>query len=819
MQAISPCYEIAYHFASYTNRSLFLTGKAGTGKTTFLKKLKEQSQKSMAVVAPTGVAAINAGGVTIHSFFQLPLSPFIPTDAGKRELISKIRMSSARRKVLYELELLVIDEISMVRADVLDEIDTVLRHFRYRRNEPFGGVQMIFIGDMYQLSPVYNDSEWQILSGYYSGIYFFNSLAIQMQPPVYIEFDNIFRQSNLDFIQLLNEVRNNNISNEGFELLQSLYNPDFKPKKEDTYITLTTHNYKADNINAEELAKLKGQSKKFKATITNDYPEKNYPTELELEFKTGAKVMFLRNDKETPRRYFNGKIGEIVHFDDKGIYVKCPGEDSILVVPETWENISYSTNPETKQIKETLLGTFEQYPLRLAWAITIHKSQGLTFDKAVIDAGQAFAPGQVYVALSRCRSLEGLVLLSKINRNSLHVDENIISHGKQKLPLEILNNQLDTSKKEYQEKILFSLFDFNKIIGETNRLSEFVKEKISSFNSDTLSFLSSVFNSLSNTQNVAQRFQNELHNIISAVPFDSKKLQERITAASDYFSSRLQTISDDLKKSPAISDSKTNALNYNENLAEIFGSVEERRHIFKNIRNEFTVEKYFIAKNTLVVPPFPVNAFAGTNPSKKTDAKFPLLFYKLMDLRKNICDAADMPLYMVASTKTLTELATFLPHTLNDLLKITGFGPATVSKYGQQFLTIILDYCSEHGLDSLIHEKNVNKKSKKDSKSEKTPNNPPKKEDSKQISFDLYKQGLSVDEIAKKRGYANSTVKVHLAHYVKLKEIPLSDFVTPEQQAKIKEIMKTKTSFTDIYSALNGEIGYTEIGMAVAAMS
>jgi hypothetical protein len=309
MQTTSPYYEIAYHFACYTSRSLFLTGKAGTGKTTFLRKLKEQSKKKIAIVAPTGVAAINAGGVTIHSFFQLPLSPFIPTEIGKRELVSKIKMASARRKVLYELELLIIDEISMVRADVLDEIDTVLRYFRHRRSEPFGGVQMVFIGDMYQLSPVYNDSEWQILSDYYQGIFFFNSLAILQQPPVYIEFDNIFRQSNLNFIQLLNEVRNNEISDEGFELLQSLYKPDFKPDKNDTYITLTTHNYKADSINVGELAKLKGESRKFKAKISGDYPEKSYPTELELEFKIGAKVMFLKNDKEMPRRYFNGKIG------------------------------------------------------------------------------------------------------------------------------------------------------------------------------------------------------------------------------------------------------------------------------------------------------------------------------------------------------------------------------------------------------------------------------------------------------------------------------------------------------------------------------
>jgi hypothetical protein len=818
MQTTGQYYEIAYNFANYTNCSLFLTGKAGTGKTTFLKNLKEQSKKEMAIIAPTGVAAINAGGVTIHSFFQLPFSPFIPTEEGRKNLISKIRMNNIRRNILENLEMLVIDEISMVRADLLDEIDTVLRHFRYRRNEPFGGVQMIFIGDMHQLSPVCNDIEWQLLSSYYPSIYFFDSIAIRNQPPVYIEFDNIFRQSNLDFIQLLNEVRNNNISNESLGLLQSLYKPDFKPSKDDSYITLTTHNYKADSINVEELGRLNGESKKFKANIKGDYPEKNYPTELELEFKVGAKVMFLKNDKEMPRRYFNGKIGQITSFGNDGIYVKCPDENPVFVVPEIWENISYTINSETRQISETLLGTFEQYPLRLAWAITIHKSQGLTFDKAIIDAGQAFTPGQVYVALSRCRSLDGLVLLSKINRNNMYVDENIIKHSERKLPIEILNNKFDISKKEYKEKILFDLFDFQESINTIIRLAGFVKEKISSFNSDTQGFLSSILNHLSNIQKVALRFRNELQTLLSSVPFDERKLQERIAAATNYFSGILQTISGELKKSPAISDSKTNASKYNDDLNKIFGSIETKLHVFRNIGNEFTVEQYYAAKGTFVAPTFPVNAFAGTNASRKTSAKFPILFYRLMDYRRSVCDSLDIPLYSVVSTQGLTELATFLPQTLNDLLKLSGFGPATVSKYGQQFLDIVTKYCNEHSLDSLMHEKIEEKKAKKTQKDISIPNKTsvPPKEDTKKITLDLYRQGLTIDEIAEKRDYVNSTIKVHLAHYVKTGELPLSDFVTPEQQTKILEIIKTKTAFSDIYAELKGEVGYTEIGMVIS---
>ena len=819
MQAASPYYEIANHFATHTNRSLFITGKAGTGKTTFLKDLKEKGRKEIAIVAPTGVAAINAGGVTIHSFFQLPLHPFIPTVEGKKNLLSKLKMNSTRRKVLYELELLVIDEISMVRADVLDAIDTVLRHVRYRRNEAFGGVQVIFIGDMYQLSPVFREDEWAILSSYYKGIYFFDSLVIQQQPPVYIEFDKIFRQSNLNFIQLLNEIRNNNISDKNFELLQTLYQPGFKAPKNGTYITLTTHNYKADSINAEELTKLKGKSYKFKAKITGDYPERNYPTEEELEFKIGAKVMFLRNDKESPRRYFNGKIGEIIDIeDDKIIYVKCPEDDeAIMVVPEEWENISYTTHPTTKQIEETPLGKFTQYPLRLAWAITIHKSQGLTFDKAIIDAGQAFAPGQVYVALSRCRSLEGLVLLSLINKHSLHVDANIVKHSEQKQPIEILNHQLDTSKKEYREHVLLLIFDFKTVIGQTNRLIEYVKEKGASFNDETLPFLTSMHEHFQNLQNFAVRFQNELQQMMKPDVVDEKKLQERILSACNYFSAQLIILAEELKLSPAMTDSKANASDYNDDLRTIFTSIEEKVHIFKHIKNEFTVENYHIAKNTLALPSFSVNAYAGSAQAKKTEAKYPALYYKLSELRKKICDSANIPVYMVSSTKGLTEVATYLPQTLEEMQTMSGFGPATIAKYGQPFLDIVLEYCEKNNLQSRMYERETETGKRERKKKEKEPKpEKPKKEDTKKISFDLYKKGHSIPEIAKQRGLVTITIEGHLAHYVGTGELSIRDFVSEEKEKKILEAIKPGKLLSEIFTELNGYASYAEIKMVIA---
>lgn len=823
MQATTPYYDLAHHFAMFTNRSFFITGKAGTGKTTFLKNLKEQTHKEMAIVAPTGVAAINAGGVTIHSFFQLPLSPFIPTEENKKELLSKMKVNSARRRVLYELELLVIDEISMVRADVLDEIDTVLRHFKYRKNEPFGGVQVIFIGDMYQLSPVYKENEWQILSPYYPSIYFFDSHVIRQQPPVYIEFDKIFRQSDMGFIDLLNEVRNNNISEKSYNILQSLYKPDFKPSEKDLYITLTTHNYIADKINEEELEKLKGKKRAFEATVEGDYPEKNYPTEKILEFKIGAKVMFLKNDKENPRRYYNGKIGEISGFEEDFILVKCPEDDEpILVETEMWKNVSYTTNLRTKQIEENVLGTFEQYPLRLAWAITIHKSQGLTFDRVIIDAGQAFASGQVYVALSRCRSLEGIILLSKINRNSLNINQNIVEHAKQKQPVDFLNHQLKKSKKEFREKILLSLFDFNMSIGQVNRLQIFVKENVTSFNSETNSFLEEIKVKLSNIQNIVARFRKELQQILSDNPVNEQRLQTRITSAVNYFSEELKAISEELKNSPAITDSKLNAKEYNDDLQSVFASIEEKIHIFKSVKNAFSVERYYRAKSDLVLPNFSVNAFAGSNQSKKTEARFPVLYYRLSDLRKKICDASNIPIYLVSSTKGLTELATYLPQTLDEMLQISGFGPATVNKYGQQFLDIIVEYCEKNELESFMHE--IGDKKKRKEKREKTSKEKSSKEpkkpkvDTKKVTFDLYKEGLSIEQIAKKRDLAHSTIEGHLSYYIEIKELPLREFIDEEKEQKIKERLEKENSLSAVYAALNGEVTYGEIRMVLATM-
>ncbi|MDD2314502.1 MAG: DEAD/DEAH box helicase, partial [Proteiniphilum sp.] len=518
MSGFSP-YECAKEFATHTNRSLFITGKAGTGKTTFLRQFRAETTKQLAVVAPTGVAAVNAGGTTIHSFFQLPFTPFTPTPAGREALIARMKMSSARRTVIRELEVLVIDEISMVRADVLDAIDTVLRHVRHRRADPFGGVQMIFIGDLYQLSPVAKTDEWQILSAYYQGIYFFHSRVMQEAPPVYVEFDKIFRQSDNVFIRVLNEVRNDALSPEGFSLLQSRYEPHFNPSPEENYITLTTHNLSADNINNTELEKITTKAHLFKAVVKGEFPENAFPVEQQLELKEGAKVMFLRNDNETPRRFFNGKIGTVTSISDKEVTVHCQDDADEITVPlVTWENIRYTTNPENQTVEEEIIGTFEQLPLRLAWAITIHKSQGLTFDKAIIDAGKAFSPGQVYVALSRCRSLHNLVLKSPINRYSIGLDEQVVRFSSAKPEEEQVAAELLSAKEQFRTILLLQLYDFDPLHQMARSWYFATKGNESSFSEGTVSFVGEIYKELTDLEQVAAKFRMQLKQIVRQTP-------------------------------------------------------------------------------------------------------------------------------------------------------------------------------------------------------------------------------------------------------------------------------------------------------------
>ena len=463
----------AWDFVEHTGRSIFLTGKAGTGKTTFLKTVVAKSKKRSVVVAPTGVAAINAGGMTIHSFFQLPLSPFVP---GAR-IEQKFEFSREKRKIIASLDLLIIDEISMVRSDLLDAIDSVLRRFR-DHYQPFGGVQLLLIGDLAQLTPVVTPEDEQMLRDYYDTPYFFGSKALSQIEYVTIQLEHVYRQQNADFISILNHIREGHPSVADLDALNCRCLPNFVPNPDEGYIRLTTHNRLADQYNERELGKLSSPLFRFEATLQGTFPEYAYPTNLVLELKVGTQVMFVKNDPSADHRYYNGRIGRVTRLDKGHVEVQCVGDtESIEVEPLTWENARYTLNEETRAIETEVLGTFCQYPLRLAWAITIHKSQGLTFDRAIIDANLSFAPGQVYVALSRCRTLEGMVLASPLELRAIINDQRVEDYiSQQESEARRSIAQLPALKEEYFRHLLLELFDFRSLLYQEEHMLRLFSE-------------------------------------------------------------------------------------------------------------------------------------------------------------------------------------------------------------------------------------------------------------------------------------------------------------------------------------------------------
>lgn len=816
-------FQLAADFINYTNRSIFLTGKAGTGKTTFLKHIKQHSIKQMAIVAPTGVAAINAGGVTIHSFFQLPFSPFIPqTNAfknneslDKHQLMSRLKISSERRKIFRQLELLVIDEISMVRADVLDAIDTVLQHFRNNFTEPFGGIQVLFIGDLLQLPPVVKDDEWSILSPYYTSPFFFSSKVIQQQKPAFVALEKIYRQKDEQFIDVLNQVRNNELTESGYEILHQRYQPTFQHSKEEGFITLTTHNYKADAINNEELAKLKTPLFTYKAEVAMDFRENMYPADEHLQLKLGSQVMFIKNDTDKAKRFYNGKIGIIKSIDQEKIMVLCKGEtEAIEVKKNKWENISYSLNKQSQQLKEEVLGSFTQYPLRLAWAITIHKSQGLTFEKAIIDAGQAFAPGQVYVALSRCTSLAGIILLSKITANSLSIDKRILEYSADQQTT-ALPETLDKEKNQYQTTIIARLFDCTNVTKKVAAFQQTIQSVKSYFNADTLVFIDKLQQLMQQLNDVSTKFVIQLQQLLvpEILPEKNMPVQERLKKAAVYFQQQLAVIIQFIQTSPAISDSKQYASNYNELLEEIFITLANQQSGIAACTNGFYVDSFHQQKSNFLLPKFAVNAYASATHQKKWDSPHPLLYQELKDLRDSICNKKGVAIYMVANAATLNELVDYLPQNVEELKKIAGFGDAKIKQYGVQFLEIIQQYCNEHQLTSMMHKKQGSTPPKE--KVTSTANN------SKEASFILFKEGKSIAEIAAIRGFVASTIESHLAHYIALGSIALEALVTKEKIDKIKAQLvdyDESLGLSPLKEKLGASISYSEIRMVKAAI-
>ena len=708
----------AYAFANETNQCIFLTGKAGTGKTTLLRYIKENCFKQISVLAPTGVAAIQAGGSTIHSFFQLPFSPFIPPEDKTKpsiqsnKLLGSAKLNNLRRSVMRQLDLLIIDEISMVRCDVLDAIDVMLRVVRRNTQTPFGGVQVMFIGDMYQLPPVVTDQEWQILSSTYASPFFFDAKVISEVHPIYIELDKIYRQNDQYFVDLLNKVRNNQLDPETIALLNTRYQPDWV--KSDKTISLVTHNYMADAVNQEELAKLSGPVFLYQANVNGTFPEKAYPTDPSIELKVGARVMFVKND--TDKRYFNGKLGLVTELSEKHIMVLCDGENqAIEVKPDRWTNIQYKLDKKSNTIEEDEVGSFSQYPLRLAWAITIHKSQGLSFDEVEIDAEKAFSNGQVYVALSRCRTLEGIYLKSKINPYSLENHEKVVQFSERKLPANLIDVVLEEGKTKFHRKILLELFNFQEFVYQAQELSKEVHNQSLHLNSASTQWAEHWLNEWVELNSVCKKFELQLLQLLEN-PADSVLLQERLDKATSFFTAQLNSKLTSLQNCPLETESIETAKDLNPLIEELWRGIHSKLSFLKTIGKEFNLESYMKLKGNLNLPVCPINCYATRRKEDLRDIPHVNLYYALRELRDRICEEENMPIYLVANKKSLSQMCTILPESKEELLKISGFGKAKVEGIGPQFIEIIRNYVQEKGIEKSLTPPPLPKKGKENPK-------------------------------------------------------------------------------------------------------
>jgi len=805
--------DLAWDFVNQTDRNIFLTGKAGTGKTTFLKRLKNNSLKRMVVVAPTGVAAINAKGVTIHSFFQLAFGPIVP-NAPRQSSGFNRKFNKTKINIIKSMDLLVIDEISMVRCDVLDGIDETLKRYR-DRTKPYGGVQVLMIGDLQQLSPVVKDNEWQLLKPYYETAFFFSSQSFKNCNPLTIELKHIYRQDNPKFIEILNEIRNNNLSAESVLELNKRFKPDFKPYGEDGYIYLTTHNIKARNVNTAELAKLKGKAHHYEAKIGGQFPEYSYPNNPELELKVGAQVMFVKNDSSQEKRYFNGKIGKIIHLEKDEIVVKCPDDDfNIEVTPETWENISYSINPDTKAISEDKKGSYTQMPLRLAWAITIHKSQGLTFERAIIDAQGAFAHGQTYVALSRCKSLEGLVLKTEINANQIINDSNVESFNKSSEENQPTEENLQFSMQNFQLSLISELFDYYKFLYPIRRILDIYYKNRNSVEGNIESIVPNIKTEIANLLKVSNGFKQQLKELSTNgnLPEIDNLIQERFKKAIGYFQSQTNTqIAQPFEALAFSTDNKAVDTDLSKQIDELNSHLKSKQLYFENLSDGFNVFKFLELRGRGKVE---TNGSSQKTKRKKIvieNTENLDLFERLRVLRNNLAEELDLIHYQIFAQKSLYEICEFLPITKAQLLKINGFGKVRVEKYGEEILEVIKHYCNENNIDAPNFEKAEKLTIEVEA---------PKKGSTKLISLEMFQAGKTIEEIAKERGFVTDTIFGHLASFIKSGEIKPTDLISEERFKELKELIPNHKfqSLTELKNQLDNQYTYNELRMTLKAL-
>jgi hypothetical protein len=817
---ITEQFQQVLDFVNRTREPIFLTGKAGTGKTTLLKYVREKTYKQIAIVAPTGVAAINAGGSTIHSFFQFPFTPFLPLLKYNGEVdmngaqLPTLKYNSQRLAIFRNLELLVIDEISMVRCDLLDQIDLTLRFTRKKSHLPFGGVQVLMIGDMYQLPPVVGHEEWQLLKKVYQTQYFFDSLVVRKHPPIYFELDKIFRQNEQSFVDLLNKVRNNMMDSKSLDLLNSHYSEN--ATKDEQSITLTTHNRKADEINSRKMDALPGKKFVYKAKVEGNFSEKNFPAEEDLTLKVGAKVMFLKNNQE--KDYFNGKIGYVTRLEDEKVFVKCEADRfEIEVGRDSWSNIAYRTNKNSSQIEEEILGTFSQLPLRLAWAITIHKSQGLTFDKVVIDAAEAFSAGQVYVALSRCRSLSGLTLSSKIQLTSLYNDQNIIRFSDNKKDAEHLKKEFDNAEQNFLKQTLLDVFNFSELQHLRQQIASVMVNHKTRLVSDGIKWLEQFLQSVDETCTVADKFGKQLQAFFAdnITIVANSVLDVRVQKASVYFDGILSQWQNLLLNLPFMTESKIASTEMSDLLKLFYKAAFIRQTEIGACAGGYNFSKIISARSNLKIPEVAIELHASAGAAKiLQQMQHPTLYRQLVLLRDAICKEENMPIYLVANQKTIVELVNYLPCSNQDLLSISGFGKAKVEAFGERFLKIISEYMA-------------NKRPSKVKKEKKNKNDPQgaqsKENDVKRSSFEktlkMYKEGMRVDEIAKERGLTVGTIQQHLLPSIVSGDIELDDLISSHKQKLIMNALddfSEEEGITPIKLKLPEDITYSEIRYVLA---
>lgn len=756
--------ELAAKFINQTDRHVFLTGKAGTGKTTFLKHIIANTHKRAIVVAPTGIAAINAAGVTIHSFFQLPFGNFIPQSVNytapfnfkvndAQSIIKNMQMRENKRKLIRELELLIIDEVSMLRADVLDAMDVVMRHIKRQSYRPFGGIQVLFIGDLLQLPPVVKDDEWKLLRNYYPSMYFFDALALRNNPPLYIELEKIYRQDDKIFINLLNNLRNNTVTNSDQELLNNYYKPDFRAANDEKYITLTTHNYKANNLNNQMLQKLNGKTYTFEAEIKNDFNEYLYPVDKDLVLKKGAQIMFIKNDPTGEHQFFNGKLGEIHKISDEEIWVKTEDSSDLIKVEKyEWQNNRYILNEISNEIEEETIGSFLHYPIKLAWAITVHKSQGLTFDKAVIDVNEAFAPGQVYVALSRLRSLEGLVLTSRLNFSNLHVDHTITDYSQIKSKQGNLEAIANNEIKNYSQRYISDCFDFDFLIKTAKYFWEQHQrdDEDKSVKQKYKQWAAELYDKTNALKDVSGKFRRQLQAMFANDENEKHQLiKSRVEAARDYFMPMLKDISMFIFK----------------HIADV-GSKHKR---VKTYLNELYDFELIVFENSRRLHKAVIFANA-------------LLYNKTVE-KEDIDRIPKDHLRM---------------ETINEILQM---------KYK----------ASEVNEDDAAKPKKP-KKEKAEKKTKEAKADKEIKPKSREESLNMYNNGYSISDIAQLRGMVNSTIESHLSYYVANGELDVLKFMSEDKLSNIKTVIARlgSESLGNIKAALDDDYTYGDIRMAMA---